>query len=261
LNAFRSLGDVTETLHGPMIYQDNGADILAVAHLDYVDYTRPRFQKHKVFCPQLDDRLGAWVILDLLPSLGLKYDVLLTDSEERGQSTAQYFKANKEYRWVFEFDRAGTDVVMYEFETPQLCDVLQDSGFEVGFGSFTDICELSDLGCAAFNFGVGYYNQHTRQCYANLRHTARNVSKFLEFFNRYEDTRFEHDPIVPSMYRTGTKTFSDYGVTKFSDEPICEWCGDDLVFFRSQGYCRFCDRNQLQADLFPYERSSFHDFV
>ena len=39
----------------------------------------------------LDDRLGAYIILDLLPKLGINVDVLLTVGEEQGRSTANFF--------------------------------------------------------------------------------------------------------------------------------------------------------------------------
>ena len=101
---------------GQLIYRDNGAKVLAVAHLDYVGWTHPYFTRHgrRINAMQLNDRLGAWVILDLLHDLGLdpdKYDILLCDMEEVGDSTAQFFKPKKQYNWIFEFDRAGTDFV------------------------------------------------------------------------------------------------------------------------------------------------------
>ena len=91
IDCFEQFGDVKHTEHGPLIYQDNGADILAVAHLDYVKFNpSPKYRKNKILkTPQLDDRLGAHVILNVLPNLGVKTDILLCDSEEIGQSTCQ----------------------------------------------------------------------------------------------------------------------------------------------------------------------------
>ena len=120
IDAFRSLGTVTETKDGPLIYIDRGSPILGVAHLDTVangNLPKPKWLNGPDGFPivnsiALDDRLGAWVLLDLLPSLGLTFDVILCDSEERGRSTAESFQPTREYNWGFEFDRAGTDTVL-----------------------------------------------------------------------------------------------------------------------------------------------------
>jgi hypothetical protein len=168
---FTFLGNTRFTQHGPMIHIDRGSKILAVAHLDWVLWDHPTYYNQYVCCPQLDDRLGAWVILDLLPSWGLEYDVLLCDSEEVGNSTAQYFKTEKEYNWMFEFDRSGTETVMYQYEQPRYTKILRDFQFDVGIGSFSDIAYLDELGCAGFNFGTGYYHEHTYRCFADLTDT------------------------------------------------------------------------------------------
>ena len=191
---------VKDTAHGPLIHIDNGGDTLAVAHLDSYGPSLPRIVWNakgnvSVHCYQLDDRLGAWVILDLLPRFtDVKYDILLCDSEESGNSTAQYFKTKKEYNWIWEFDRAGTDVVMYDYHTQELEDLLEGNGFEVDYGAYTDICYLEHLGVSGFNFGVGYHQQHSDKCYAYLRDTYCMVAKFRRFLEEYHSTKFVHDP-------------------------------------------------------------------
>lgn len=216
IDDFRGLGDVLDTPHGPMIFQDNGADVLAVAHLDVVDRTRPKMKDGVVRCPQLDDRLGAWVLLDVLPKMGIKCNILLTDSEEIGQSTAQYFAEDTRYNWAFSFDRSGTDAVLYEYETPELVNLLGDYGIPVGWGSFSDICSLN-LGVSAINFGVGYHNQHTRQCYADLRDTQQAVDKFARFYQDNKNTRFDHvDDYVDDRFDWSNEDITE-GYTS------CEW--------------------------------------
>src|SRR5687767_14937641 len=112
IEAFASLGESYTTKDGPLTYIDRGGSVLAVAHLDWVMRRKPMLSKQGIIqCPQLDDRLGVWVILDVLPAIGVQVDVLLTDSEEVGASTAGYFIPKKDYNWVFSFDRAGMDVV------------------------------------------------------------------------------------------------------------------------------------------------------
>lgn len=205
VSEFEKLGDCIQTKDGPVIHIDNGANVLAVAHLDYVLWANPKIKKDTIYCPQLDDRLGVWVILDVLKEVGINVDVLLTDSEECGRSTSQYFDSPKEYNWMFQFDRAGNDVVMYEYETDEHCEKLESVGWKVGNGSFSDICHLNHLACTGFNFGVGYWMQHTKKCYADLRDTRRNVAKFMAFYNKYADTPMPFDPDSVSWWYGGTK--------------------------------------------------------
>jgi hypothetical protein len=67
---------------GHLIHIDRGCKILGVAHLDTVLSATPHLENSLVMTPTLDDRLGVWVLLHLLPSLGFNdYDILLTDNE------------------------------------------------------------------------------------------------------------------------------------------------------------------------------------
>lgn len=195
---FKTTGaEVTNTPWGRYGFIDNGGDVLAVAHLDIVG-SLERFQHIYtakagiVQSVALDDRLGAYIICDLLPRLGLNYDILLTTGEEVGMSTAAEFATEKEYNWIFEFDRHGKDVVMYQYEDDHMVDLLEDSGFTVGFGSFSDISELDQLGVKGFNFGTGYHKEHTIRCYVDLVDTAHMVNLFASFFAANQAIRYEH---------------------------------------------------------------------
>lgn len=247
---FRHLGDVTETVHGPMIFQDNGADILAVGHLDYVAYQKPRIEGDIVRCTQLDDRLGVWVLLDVLPRLGLKFDVLLTDSEELGQSTAQFFDPPKEYRWLFEFDRAGSDSVMYDYETPEYAELLESYGWKVGCGSFSDISYLEHLGVAGFNLGTGYHSAHTQQCYANLVETAESLNRFCRMYDDQKDVRMPHVPRPqwrPLDYRDDS--YSRYAAANIADDDEACQCGSDQLWYQGAWYCPACDYSHITRFL------------
>lgn len=178
-------------------FQDNGSDILAIAHLDTVQKDRfctvtETAAGPVAFSGGLDDRLGVYVILDLLPRLGITVDWLLTTDEEMGQSTAEDFYTTKEYNWMFQFDRGGTDVVMYDYETKKLCDLVEESGARVGMGSYSDICNLDFLGCAGFNWGVGYEDYHSARSHAYLDDTFRMVARFVKFYYANYDTMFPY---------------------------------------------------------------------
>lgn len=183
-------------------FRDNGADVLAVAHLDTVmpaDSRTCDFVNTQagtvVYSPALDDRLGAYLILDLLPKLDITFDVLLTVGEESGQSTARFFEPAKDYNWVIEFDRGGTDVVMYQFEDHDTADLVRDVGAVVGDGIFTDVCELEHLGVKAFNWGVGYHDYHCARSHAYLNDTFGMLARFVDFHALNADTRLPHEDI------------------------------------------------------------------
>jgi hypothetical protein len=201
---FQTEGEVHNTPDGKYIFQDNGASILAVAHLDVVQ-SQPRHFGHRkgesdvIYNCQLDDRLGAWIILDLLPTLGVKVDVLLTEGEEKCQSTAAHFQATKDYNWLIEFDRAGTDVVMYDYETPELVELLCSLGNDVSWGSYSDISTMEYLGVAGFNWGVGYYDGHWRSSHFRVSECAAAIKRFVEFYQAHKDVKFPHFPCEEGM--------------------------------------------------------------
>lgn len=186
-------------------FKDNGSDILAVAHLDTVAGRKARTARivdteagPVVHSRALDDRLGAYVILDMLPKLGLTFDWLLTTGEESGLSTAAFFDPPKKYRWIIEFDRGGTDVVMYHYEDPECVHRVRACGAKVGRGSFSDISYLDHLGVKAFNWGVGYRDYHGPRAHAYLEDTFEMVDKFLTFHAAFGDVTMPHDG-EPSM--------------------------------------------------------------
>jgi hypothetical protein len=197
IEEFAPYGEKLDTEDGMYVFIDNGANILAVAHLDTVQDIRHFDVKEgdlgKVIKnAQLDDRLGAYIILKLLPKLGVNADILLTEGEEVGNSTAQHFLTQKKYNWIFQFDRQGIDTVMYQYEDPETKKLMEKYKFMVGRGSVSDISYLERLGVKAFNFGTGYYDNHSVDAYAVESDIKHNVKLFLKFYNDMKDTKLEH---------------------------------------------------------------------
>jgi hypothetical protein len=189
ISTFSAYGERTETPDGAYFFKNNGSKILAVAHLDTVLNPTPLWHEGDLIAhPCLDDRLGVYLLTDLLATLGVEFDLLLTEGEEIGKSTAAHFVPSKDYNWMFSFDRAGTDVVMYQYQDPLMERMIEHHGFEVGVGSFSDISFMGHLGCKGFNFGTGYYNNHSPEAYAVLGHTKSMVEKFCEFYAACKDT-------------------------------------------------------------------------
>ncbi|MFA5724235.1 MAG: hypothetical protein WC979_08320 [Candidatus Pacearchaeota archaeon] len=194
---FKKYGEVKETKDGIYIFIDRGASILAVAHLDTVQdtshyYTLQQNEEEVIHNAQLDDRLGAYIILDVLPKLGVQADILLTEGEESGNSTARYFTPTKPYKWIFEFDRAGTDTVMYQFEDESSKKLLEDNGLHIGKGSVSDISYMDHLGVKAFNFGTGAYNSHNVDSHAVVPQIKHCIQKFMRFYNNLKDIELPH---------------------------------------------------------------------
>jgi len=150
----------------------------------------------RIYCPTLDDRLGAYLIEHHLPKLGIVPDVLFTTGEEKIQSSAFYFKppSGKKYNWMFSFDRAGTDVVCYEY-WDYTCDIpLKRAGWKHAWGTYSDISEMEHLRIKGFNFGVGYYDEHTLNAYVSEKDLLLNIKKFEKFFKENSNTKLKHTP-------------------------------------------------------------------
>lgn len=217
-------------------FRDNGGSVLAVAHLDTVvdpAGRRPYFFNTDrgpfIRSGALDDRLGAYVILDLLPKLGIRHDVLLTVGEESCASTAEYFTTSKDYDWVIEFDRGSTsDVVMYQYEDLESQWAIEAAGAELGRGSFSDIAYLEHLGVKAFNWGVGYQgNYHSVRGFAYLNDTFAMVAKYMRFLAQNAGSRMEHKPEYSS--RNDFDTYFD-----------CFYCEAKEAVDSATWYCKHC---------------------
>lgn len=171
------------------IFIDNGSDILFVAHVDTV--LPPKMKKRtkkRLHASGLDDRLGCLLAYELGIKLGA--DILLTDDEEKCQSTAQHH-LSKNYNWIVEFDRAGDDVVTYEIDNYEFQHALAES-WDIGFGSYSDIVDLPTLSCC-FNLGIGYHHAHSKDSYVNLKQLNMQLKKFEWFYEKYSKTKFIAD--------------------------------------------------------------------
>lgn len=218
-------------------FRDNGSSVLAVAHLDTVTQGNgrvPRFRNTRggpmVTSGALDDRLGAYVILDLLPKMGITTDLLFTVGEESGASTAKHFEAPRDYDWVIEFDRGGTDVVMYQYECRAGREAIEAAGSTMGMGSFSDIAFLEHLGVKAFNWGVAYRGDyHSPQGYAYLDETFGMVAKYLRFHDQNTGIAMPHEE---EGWRSRYCMEDDRGA--------CETCGANDSVDLDTMYCKYC---------------------
>jgi hypothetical protein len=193
-------------------FKDNDASVLFVAHLDTVVSADKRRVDYAMTADGLvihsgclDDRLGAFVGLSMLPKLGIKTDVLLTVGEESGASTAEFFDAphGKVYDHIIEFDRKGVDVVLYEYEDDDLIARVRKTGAHVAQGIFSDISYMEHLGTKAMNWGVGYHDYHSVRGYAYLDDTFEMVARYMKFHQQNVGIHLPHTASAPSWMGKG----------------------------------------------------------
>lgn len=193
------------------IYIDNHSSLLAVAHLDTVSDSfiqsinfecgyDPKLNKFEVTSIALDDRLGVYTLLETLRSFSLRYDILLTRDEEIGLSTAKSFQTDKQYNWMFSFDRRGINPVLYQYDSNDWRAILEENGYAIDYGSFSDIASLSALGIKGVNFGVGYHFEHTQSCHVDWNQYKQCIDMFRRFYAKNKHIRFPHIPTTHSNH-------------------------------------------------------------
>lgn len=196
------------------IYLDYGYKWLIVCHTDTV-YPKSRdFTSYKalgesyIFSPALDDRLGVYTALEILPELGIQADILLTENEESAISSAYYFKPSHEYNLMVELDRQELAPVLYDYDTKEIKQALASIGLTPAIGSYSDIRELTELGICGVNFGIGYKNQHTALCSVKLSDYVKCLERLKRFYLRYHETSFKCAPAMSGYY--GFRDSSDF---------------------------------------------------
>ncbi len=180
---------------GRHIYIDRGSSVLAVAHLDSVKVPKFFWCNNKVIaCPSIDNRLGAWIILHGLPSMGIYPDVLLTENEESCNSTGEDFQPGEvKWNWMFSFDRMNEDVVLYQYGGGKLQEAIKSHGFAIGNGSYSDISSMGSLEIEGANFGCGMEDYHSDNAHAKVDVVIRQLQKFAALWKSIEHTKFTWD--------------------------------------------------------------------
>jgi hypothetical protein len=216
--------------------------VLAIAHMDTVfDSHKSRYDFREcevgndilAFSPNLDDRLGVFIIMEMLPRLGITTDILFTTDEEICDSSAQNFPkyCKKDYNWIVEFDRAGEDVVLYRYKdyTEDIVKDLKSVDFSIGTGTYTDIGELEEMRTGAFNVGIGYHFQHSEQCFASLQEMVNQLAKFKKFLDKFKNKKYVFSPpaIQPGRSKWFTSGYGMHGVgwedREYLEEYYKEW--------------------------------------
>ena len=267
-----SIGECFAELNGEMrgimgayhCIKDNDSGVLAVAHLDTVQNARTfgalqLVDETLIYSPQLDDRLGVYTILDMLPHFDINMDILFTENEEVGQSTASDFRTEKNYNWLVEFDRRGENTVSYCYDWPGgTLDIL----FDMQHGSYSDICYMEHIGCKGFNVGVGYNNEHSTRANFVVEEYIRQIARFILFYQSYCKRHFGHVPEPPrplALYHGCSRTPSKVNAMKPWDDS-----NEEIEVGDAPYYCVSCQEDRQASQVYagavaPWCRKCYHE--
>lgn len=239
---------------------------LLVAHSDTVQpakYHGKALDGKHIFASGLDDRLGIYLAL-AVQSARPWVDVLITEGEEEGRSSGRHLKTEEMqgYSCALNLDRAGLDYVDYGLASPELAALIESAGYEPGFGSFSDICQLPTA-CAMANLGTGCQDGHSFGSYVAIADLQTAYSRIIsiidkigesyfpaperkpDFGNRYQfGALFDYDPIGYTSQEDFDKIKSEHG-----PRLDCAFCGFDLQtrYEREAGLCMDCIAHEESA--------------
>jgi len=198
-------------LHVP----ENHLPLCLVAHLDVSGKTPVKNLVHTSFgvirsdgttVLGADDRAGVFAIFEVMRRLeGQRQPcVLFTNYEECGGlgiGKAMRDKildpiSDKIHLWV-ELDRQGTgEAVTYRGDLAKPCrDYLKQWGWQLGHGSYTDICDIIELtGTSGVNLSVGYSGQHSHSEHLCTDSLALTINRTVSMCLNPPTERFVHEP-------------------------------------------------------------------
>lgn len=206
--------------------------IALVAHLDTVHITQTKSlyhdqEKKVLWSPQgigADDRAGVFAILDILRK-GYRPSVIFCCDEEVGGIGAsklvlKYPKPFTDIKYLIELDRSGyDDAVFYRCNNTAFKDMILDHGFQLEWGSFSDISIIAPKwDVAAVNLSIGYYNEHSLGEIWNYAQTFETIDKVIKILEQPEIKSYDFIP-EPSMWE-------QWKLTK-ENKTYCVLCGEE----------------------------------
>ena len=218
-----------------------------------------------------DDRLGCWLIQQLILSNSQDFIFALFDQEEVGGIGSADFVNNNAFDTLNGYvscylglDRKGhNEMASYSYESDEFLEVLEKiEGWVPDMGSFTDVASLAEAGSVScVNFSVGYYNEHTRNEYfsptecENTLEVMQNLPKEL-WGTTYTCEAYGWGRGYYSSYTYSDDSFPNFGKTcerceaeMFDDEEgnICMYCKQEVEDIIE---CEYCGTTFLDSDKF-----------
>lgn len=235
------------------IYAEGTIPIALVAHMDTVFKNPPEEiffdPKHNVmWSPQglgADDRAGVFGIVQIIRS-GLLPHVIFTTDEERGALGAmQLAKLDCPFnniKYLIQLDRRGSDdCVFYECDNKEFVDYIEDFGFSLNYGSFSDISELCPAwGVAGVNLSIGYRDEHSECEVLFVGQMLATIAKVKKMLNAAETAKkFEYIP-SPVTNFPFSQDWYNWGTIAYglSDDPHVMKCNG-------------CKKYFMEEELFP----------
>ena len=188
------------------IYAVGNIPIALVAHMDTVFKVQP--QNDEIFYDKekgviwssaglgADDRAGIFAIVQILYSQ-LRPSIILTTGEEKGGIGAEAFISDfkepiQPLKYIIELDRRGADdCVFYNCDNDLFIDYVETFGFELNWGSFTDISVICPKwGVAGVNLSVGYQDEHSVVERLYVRHLKKTISRVTNMLKLHESCQF-----------------------------------------------------------------------
>lgn len=215
----------------------------------YTDDTRSSICNTENKLIGADDRLGCYVISQLVKSNPNDFIFALFDLEETGGIGSSNFAKSEVFSTVTSavscflgLDRRGSsDLASYQAESEEFLEVLKGiPDFYSAFGTFTDVmtlAEASNISCT--NFSVGYYNEHTPNEYFTPSECLNTLDTLKKLPKELWETQYKFEDTL-SYYK---RFWCD------GDLWSCDCCGDDMgtddeKYETSEGYvvCERCIR-------------------
>lgn len=268
------------------VYSDDGflyvkgtnSNVLLTAHMDTVhepqgrickniyEYHDKKNKRHILSSPQGiggDDRCGIYAILNILENTDFRpYIIFCEDEEVGGVGSAKFCKTNladdvaDNVSFMVEIDRANaTDAVFYDEVNMEFQRfILDTTGNKDAYGSFSDICNLSEETLvSSFNISCGYYNAHTTDEYVvmeELEECIKRVIKLLEA-NKAEDIKYTYEPFNYYKVNYGWDNYG-YGYSNSSKD-------DDDNYYEIQFL--YHDTNTGKDDIAVTEGRSLEECI
>lgn len=198
---FEIIGIICKDVFEPksfFAFKDNNSKTLAVAHMDTINIPSGlKIEDGLIKSSVVDNRLGVYIITELLQRKNINSDLLITTNEEICYSSARYFIPKKTYNWIYSFDRFGDDAALYQYRNSvQWVSELENYGFKISTGSYSDIADMAHLGSSGVNLGIGYcQNHHNVEAFADIKTTVNQLNKFHRFYEAFQFTHFRYDSI------------------------------------------------------------------
>lgn len=223
--------------------------IALVAHLDTV-FSSPvknlyYDQKRGVlWSPEglgADDRAGVFAITQIIKS-GLRPSIIFTTDEERGGIGASILSNRKcpipNLKYLIELDRRGKDdCVFYDCCTRDFISYVEQFGFSLDWGSFSDISFLCpSWNICGVNLSIGYEDEHSHTEILHIDYMFETIEKVKTMLKEevIPDFQYEEMPYQYSNY-WGCYDYdfgyvdSKYSKLKPTEEILCDCCQRDFL--------------------------------